>query len=178
MRQTWFSPRALLLHLAVVVVAGACLVLAWWQWLRATGGNGLSWAYVFEWPFFAGVAVYVWWDLIHFAHPEAPKGNPADVLPPGWFRAKMTGELSHPDPAVGGGAPAVTATSDALEHLDTAHNSVDAGDPEEWVEVGDLQVLPPDPVHLDPIDLEEAEELEAYNRYLAQLHASGKRKHW
>lgn len=27
---------------------------------RAVSGNTLSWAYVFEWPIFAGYAVYMW----------------------------------------------------------------------------------------------------------------------
>jgi hypothetical protein len=36
-----------------------------WQIDRATSGNELSWAYVFEWPFFAGYALYLWWKLIH-----------------------------------------------------------------------------------------------------------------
>ena len=31
---------------------------------RALSGNELSWAYVFEWPLFAGYAVYMWHKLI------------------------------------------------------------------------------------------------------------------
>jgi hypothetical protein len=31
-----------------------------WQLHRALGGNGLSWAYTFEWPLFAGFAVVFW----------------------------------------------------------------------------------------------------------------------
>lgn len=49
----------------MVVLVGAFLALGWWQLHRALGGNGLSWAYTFEWPFFAGYAVYVWWRLLH-----------------------------------------------------------------------------------------------------------------
>ena len=32
---------------------------------RALSGNELSWAYVFEWPLFAGYAVYMWHKLIN-----------------------------------------------------------------------------------------------------------------
>ena len=31
-----------------------------WQFHRAMGGNGLSWAYTFEWPLFAGFAIVFW----------------------------------------------------------------------------------------------------------------------
>jgi hypothetical protein len=31
-----------------------------WQLRRALAGNGLSWAYTFEWPLFAGFAVVFW----------------------------------------------------------------------------------------------------------------------
>ena len=31
-----------------------------WQLRRALSGNGLSWAYTFEWPLFAIFAVYFW----------------------------------------------------------------------------------------------------------------------
>jgi DNA-binding transcriptional regulator of glucitol operon len=62
---TWFSRRALLLHAIVLLVVAACLALGWWQLERALSGNNLSWAYTFEWPFFAGYALYMWWKLLH-----------------------------------------------------------------------------------------------------------------
>jgi len=31
-----------------------------WQFRRAMLGNGLSWAYTFEWPLFAGFAIVFW----------------------------------------------------------------------------------------------------------------------
>jgi hypothetical protein len=34
-------------------------LLCRWQINRALNGNRLSWAYVFEWPFFGGYAVFV-----------------------------------------------------------------------------------------------------------------------
>lgn len=76
-RAQWFSGRALLLHLAVVLVAPACAVAAWWQVQRALSGNTLSWAYVFEWPAFAGLAVWAWWVLVHAGAP----GTAAPVRP-------------------------------------------------------------------------------------------------
>jgi hypothetical protein len=47
------------------VVVPAFVALCWWQVRRATSGNELSWAYVFEWPLFALYAVYMWWRLVH-----------------------------------------------------------------------------------------------------------------
>ncbi len=64
-KKVWFSARALKLHAVILVVVPAFLALCIWQIDRATGGNELSWAYVFEWPFFAAYAVYMWWRLLH-----------------------------------------------------------------------------------------------------------------
>ena len=57
--------RNVFTHLTAVVVVPGCIGLCWWQVTRALGGNTLSWAYVFEWPIFAGYAVFMWWKLIH-----------------------------------------------------------------------------------------------------------------
>ncbi|HVC25957.1 MAG TPA: hypothetical protein VND23_09380 [Acidimicrobiales bacterium] len=65
MTRRWTSRRALLLHLAVLVVAPACLAAGWWQATRALSGNGLSWFYSIEWPAFAVLAIVGWWRLIH-----------------------------------------------------------------------------------------------------------------
>ena len=43
----------------------AFCLLARWQVDRALSGNTLSWAYAFEWPFFALYAIYMWWRLLH-----------------------------------------------------------------------------------------------------------------
>lgn len=64
-RRIWLTRRALTLHLVVVLVVPIFLALGWWQLHRALGGNSLSWAYTFEWPFFAGYAVFLWWKLVH-----------------------------------------------------------------------------------------------------------------
>ncbi len=47
---------------------------SWWRpaspsgggsWSGPCPGNTLSWVYTFEWPFFAGYAIYMWWKLLH-----------------------------------------------------------------------------------------------------------------
>lgn len=64
-RDRWVSPRALLLHLAVVVIAPGCGLAGWWQATRALSGNTLSWFYSVEWPIFALLAIGGWWHLVH-----------------------------------------------------------------------------------------------------------------
>jgi hypothetical protein len=54
------KPKWLGWHLLMVVSFWGMLWLGDWQLHRALGGNGLSWAYTFEWPLFAGFAVVFW----------------------------------------------------------------------------------------------------------------------
>ena len=105
--------------MALALFVPACVALTWWQLSRALGGNTLSWVYTFEWPIFAGYAVFMWWKLVHEeAAPRPHRDGPPSPADPG------------PDPADG-------------------------------------------PVD-DPVD----DELAAYNRYLAELNASGRQKRW
>ena len=53
------------MHVTVLILVPACAALCDWQVHRALSGNTLSWAYVFEWPFFACYGIYVWWKLVH-----------------------------------------------------------------------------------------------------------------
>jgi hypothetical protein len=55
-----FAPRWLGWHVFMVVSFWGMLWLGDWQFRRALGGNGLSWAYTFEWPLFAVFAVVFW----------------------------------------------------------------------------------------------------------------------
>jgi hypothetical protein len=64
-RTRWWSRRAIGLHVVLLAVVPTFFALCDWQVHRALSGNELSWAYVFEWPFFAGYAVFVWWKLVH-----------------------------------------------------------------------------------------------------------------
>jgi hypothetical protein len=54
------EPRWLGWHLFVVVAFWGMLWLGDWQFHRAIAGNGLSWAYTFEWPLFAGFGIVFW----------------------------------------------------------------------------------------------------------------------
>jgi len=54
------EPRWLGWHLFVVAAFWGMLWLGDWQFRRAMAGNGLSWAYTFEWPLFAGFGIVFW----------------------------------------------------------------------------------------------------------------------
>jgi hypothetical protein len=54
------EPRWLGWHLFVVAAVWGMLWLGDWQFRRAMAGNGLSWAYTFEWPLFAGFGLVFW----------------------------------------------------------------------------------------------------------------------
>jgi hypothetical protein len=72
-KKVWLSRRAIKLHMVILILVPGFLALCFWQINRALGGNSLSWAYVFEWPLFAGYAVYMWW---RFVHEGAEVGSP------------------------------------------------------------------------------------------------------
>jgi hypothetical protein len=72
----WFSRRAFGLHALIIVIVPTFAALCIWQVRRALGGNDLSWAYVFEWPFFAGYAIYMWWRFVHEAPLDAAPTPP------------------------------------------------------------------------------------------------------
>ncbi|GLW30842.1 hypothetical protein [Actinoplanes regularis] len=59
MKGLW-TPAWIARHVLALVLTAACLGLGWWQFSRATGGNSLSWGYMFEWPVFAGFVVFIW----------------------------------------------------------------------------------------------------------------------
>jgi len=127
----WWSRRAVGLHVTLAVVLPLFAGLFWWQVQRVRQGNTLSWAYVFEWPFFAAYAVYLWWHLVH-EQPE-PAGVGTDL----------------------GASPPVETGAHGADKPDGHRVPV--------TEVGGD---------------EDERELAAYNRYLAELDASGRRKHW
>jgi hypothetical protein len=132
------------MHVTLLILLPAFAWLTWWQLGRALGGNTLSWAYTFEWPLFAGYAIYVWWQLIHDRSTPIPRraassdgtgASEEDRLDPGW--------------ALTGGRRRNVAIA--------AGSAVDEGRPR-----GE---------RFTPQTSEEARQLAEYNRYLAELNA-------
>jgi hypothetical protein len=134
------SPRWLGWHLLVAGAVAGMLWLGDWQFHRAEAGNSLSWAYTFEWPFFAVLAVVFWGKTIRDElNPPASSGDTiAEVrLPAG----------AAPDASGRGPGPgaAQTAPGEPGQPPGAAAAGRGAGTPED-------------------------EELAAYNAYLARLH--------
>jgi hypothetical protein len=73
----WLSAGALRLHLTLLLVVPGCMAAGWFELTRARDGNELSWVYVFEWPFFAGFAIYLWWRLLHEGDSGSSRDTPA-----------------------------------------------------------------------------------------------------
>jgi hypothetical protein len=51
------------LHLTLALGLALCVGAFAFELSRALGGHTFSWMYVFEWPLFAGFAIYMWWNL-------------------------------------------------------------------------------------------------------------------
>ena len=59
------SGAAIKTHLTLLLGLALCGLAFWFELGRAERGNGLSWAYVFEWPLLGLFAIYMWWKLLH-----------------------------------------------------------------------------------------------------------------
>jgi hypothetical protein len=138
--------------LAAVALAGfvvACLRLGWWQWQRyhGPGGSLQNLGYTLQWPTFAAFALFMVWRLRRLERrrnqDENEQGSRHD-RPAG-------GRPTHPT-----GTPA--ELTEALPDPTAA--------PTEPAEATLARPTPPATTTDD-----EADELAAYNRYLAQLNA-------
>jgi hypothetical protein len=131
------------MHITLLILLPAFAWLTWWQLGRALNGNTLSWAYTFEWPLFAGYAVYVWWQLIHDQARGASRAPaPTTAAPAG------AEDHDHPGWALTGGWRKSVAIA-AASAVDESH--------------------PPHGERFAEQTPEEAAELAEYNRYLARL---------
>src|SRR5215472_8603008 len=85
-RSRWrvlLTPKWLGWHAFAVAAVAGMLALGNWQLHRAESGNGLSWAYTFEWPIFAVFAVVFWAKTIRDEfHPPARRAGDAGVALP------------------------------------------------------------------------------------------------
>ena len=110
------TPRWLGWHLFTVVAVIGMLWLGDWQLHRALSGNGLSWAYTFEWPLFAIFAVVFWARTIRdeFRPPAAGEPGDSDVpLPAGAMPVgAAAAAAAGPDGPGAGGAPATEEDAD------------------------------------------------------------------
>ena len=100
-------PRWLGWHLLMVVSFFGMAWLGDWQFHRALAGNGLSWAYTFEWPLFAVFAVVFWAKTIRdeFRIRRGEMPDPTAVGEAGRLPAGVTGAVRATPVQAGAGAP-------------------------------------------------------------------------
>jgi DNA-binding transcriptional regulator of glucitol operon len=61
----YFSPRAIGLHVAVILWVLLSASAAWWQVGRAIQGNSLSFLYSIEWPVIGVLGVLGWFAMLN-----------------------------------------------------------------------------------------------------------------
>ena len=62
-----------ILTISLFMVVPFCLWAGWFELHRAQSGNWRAWVYTFEWPFFAGLSIYLWRRLTHGDIPRIPR---------------------------------------------------------------------------------------------------------
>jgi hypothetical protein len=119
-RERWFSPRAVSLHVAVLLVVPGCAIAAWWQINRAQDGNQLSYLYSVMWPVFALLALCFWWMLVHTDYESVGlKGmRRAQAHGPERAAAQISGGDSGGSPHPTTGRPVVSAARWRVEDLE------------------------------------------------------------
>jgi hypothetical protein len=50
-----------------------CIWAGWYEWHRAQEGHWRAWVYTFEWPFFAGVLMYMYRRFAKGNIPKIPR---------------------------------------------------------------------------------------------------------
>ena len=89
----------------VILAAGGCLVLGWWQWTRFQSASGTfqNLGYAMQWPLFAWFCVYAYRKFVRYeeAPPEPQKDRAMTELPDGLLPQRPKPVLQQPvDPAL------------------------------------------------------------------------------
>ena len=186
----YFTWRCIALHVLVLIVVPSFFFLGKWQYDAARSGNTLSWAYTFEWPLFGLYALYVWWRLINEKSTAlarlwaardrtaaAASGMPLEEVP-GWALDKTLSAAVIQASLGSPGSPVLSQgqQTKALESEDRkvaaslvmgSAGAEDRSDDHEPVDA-----------HVVGVKVVVDEDLEAYNRYLADLNRSDRPKRW
>lgn len=168
MRERWLSRRAVFLHVGALLFVPFCVVATWWQITRAEDGNGLSYLYTFEWPVFALLGIYFWWQFLHIDY-EA-------VGLRGMRNQAVIRSASMTD------SPTATGLTSAVETPTSAKTTTQLAPPPSPTPMQPLpapsstsgSTTPPTPGPRQGQD-EEDPELAAYNARLAVLASSGEK---
>jgi hypothetical protein len=208
----YFTRRCIGLHVAALILIPAFLVAAWWQYGAARSGNDLSWAYVFEWPFFAVYAAYIWWKLIHDQHTPLDRlwaakariaadavGTPINQIP-GWALDKdltrsvvESSAVAVKELEMASGARSAAIGSPGQQRANVLTRASEPGTESDISDGYGLSTLDPNAIDQSPLDDPAGlvidvpvvevrsvrdEDLDAYNRYLADLSWRDPPKRW
>lgn len=85
----------------MIIAAGGCLALAWWQWTRfqSVSGTFQNLGYALQWPLFAGFCVYAYRTFVRYeeAPPEPPNANATTEIPAGLLPERPVAVPPQPD---------------------------------------------------------------------------------
>ncbi|WP_343574662.1 hypothetical protein [Mycobacterium sp.] len=85
----------------VVLAAGGCLALGWWQWTRfeSTSGTFQNLGYALQWPAFAGFCVYAYRKFVRYeeAPPEPRNTEAVNEIPQGLLPERPKAAQHGPD---------------------------------------------------------------------------------
>jgi DNA-binding transcriptional regulator of glucitol operon len=89
----------------VIIAAGGCLALGWWQWTRYQSASGTfqNLGYALQWPLFAWFFVYAYRKYVGYeeAPPEPRKSDVMTEIPPGLLPERpKPGRREPDDPAL------------------------------------------------------------------------------
>ncbi len=194
----YLTRRCIGLHVVTLVLVSSFLLAAWWQYESALGGNGLSWAYTFEWPAFAVYVVWMWWKLIHdqrtaFDRLWAAKqhaamdafGTPLHQIP-GWAMDKALSRAVVAASIEAGDAPAPSIGRTEVfalpERVDDEMPEQRLSTREQFDECAEYAPFDGPGAMIDArvteVRVAVDENLNAYNRYLAELNSRDLPKQW
>jgi hypothetical protein len=148
-RERWLSRRAVFLHIGCLLFVPFCVAATWWQITRAEDGNGLSYLYTFEWPVFAILGVYFWWQFLHTDY---------DAVGLRGMRNQAAAELASTTDPSAESAPVAVAVAVAVAEAEA---------------LSPTRAVPAASAGLGPGEVDP--ELAAYNARLAALASSGEK---
>jgi hypothetical protein len=99
-RSKYLSPRAIGLHIALILWVLICALAAWWQVGRAIQGNSLSFLYSIEWPVIGVLGILAWYSMLNMEkvseHKEKARREYEEKMRADALAARQAAEAEDP----------------------------------------------------------------------------------